>query len=165
MEGLAHASKKALKDIKGLSEQKVEKLKAAGTSLRPWSWPRSVFVSAVCARRERERVRPTGHMPWRARVLLFVRTHAPAGVSGSPATSGTFKSSRQSVKASKLGTPNLCGAPLPDLPRALTSHKPCLCSVQGGTLGVHDGVDGGYVPPGRHHDNNGLGEAGRDVGG
>lgn len=30
MEGLAHASKKALKDIKGLSEMKVDKLKAAG---------------------------------------------------------------------------------------------------------------------------------------
>ena len=32
VEGLAHASKKALKDIKGLSEMKVEKLKAAGAS-------------------------------------------------------------------------------------------------------------------------------------
>jgi hypothetical protein len=32
VEGLAHASKKALKDIKGLSEQKVEKLKLAGAS-------------------------------------------------------------------------------------------------------------------------------------
>ena len=30
VEGLAHASKKSLKDIKGLSEMKVEKLKAAG---------------------------------------------------------------------------------------------------------------------------------------
>ena len=30
VEGLAHASKKALKDIKGLSEMKVEKLKVAG---------------------------------------------------------------------------------------------------------------------------------------
>lgn len=64
VEGLAHASKKALKDIKGLSEQKVEKLKAAGTSLSvaricPLSWPRSPFVSAVFTRRER--VRPTGH--------------------------------------------------------------------------------------------------------
>lgn len=35
MEGLAHASKKALKDIKGLSEQKVEKLKAAGVFCLP----------------------------------------------------------------------------------------------------------------------------------
>ena len=32
VEGLAHASKKSLKDIKGLSEMKVDKLKAAGTS-------------------------------------------------------------------------------------------------------------------------------------
>ena len=32
VEVLAHASKKALKDIKGLSEMKVEKLKAAGAS-------------------------------------------------------------------------------------------------------------------------------------
>ena len=30
VEGLAHAPKKQLKDIKGLSEMKVEKLKAAG---------------------------------------------------------------------------------------------------------------------------------------
>ena len=39
VEGLAHASKKALKDIKGLSEMKVEKLKAAGASrATPESW-------------------------------------------------------------------------------------------------------------------------------
>ena len=32
VEGLAHASKKSLKDIKGLSEMKVDKLKAAGAT-------------------------------------------------------------------------------------------------------------------------------------
>ena len=35
VEGLAHASKKSLKDIKGLSEMKVEKLKAAGARPPP----------------------------------------------------------------------------------------------------------------------------------
>ena len=35
VEGLAHASKKSLKDIKGLSEMKVEKLKVAGACPPP----------------------------------------------------------------------------------------------------------------------------------
>ena len=39
VDGLAHASKKSLRDIKGLSEQKVEKLKAAGACRLP-STPR-----------------------------------------------------------------------------------------------------------------------------
>ena len=42
VEGLAYASKKHLKDIKGLSEMKVEKLKIAGES-QPWH-PLSNFL-------------------------------------------------------------------------------------------------------------------------
>lgn len=45
VEGLAHASKKSLKDIKGLSEMKVDKLKAAGTSPKILGTP--FFFSAL----------------------------------------------------------------------------------------------------------------------